>query len=311
MPVAVWAETVPAKAVPPPISQPLVTEGFMAVQLASALGISSATDETTAESQLGDMGIVPRNGWIADYPVTPDIAAEVRQSVGAAADGKKLALTHDEALKRFDDTVAGFGLTVRAYTGVETTTYEPPVCENYPNPAMVATTYSSEGPPIVTYYCPPPDYYYQYAWVPCPFWWSDFWFPGFFILKDFHRHIRIHDRFVLVTNHFNDVKRQHVFRVDPVDRFRGKTFAGIGIRPSTNVIHTGVPHSPQTIFNAPRSSAPVISTPAGTMRGGGTHGGAMHEGGMRGGGIRGGGAVPTGGGFHGGGGSFPAGGIRS
>lgn len=286
-----------AKSIPPPISQPLVTEGALAVSLVSALGISSTTDEVVAENNLGDVGITPRNGWIADYPVTPDIVAEVQQSVAAAADAGKLSTSRGEALTRFGDTIAGFDLTVRSYAGVEPTTNQPVSCENYPNPAMVTTYYSSEGPPIVTYYCPPPDYYDQYAWVPCPFWWTDFWFPGFFILRDFHRHVFFHNRFVLFSNHFNDIRRHHVFRIDPVARFHGRTFAGIGVNSSHNFISTGVPHSPRTIFNAPRgfnanrgaagpsmrsgsSAAPTHSGGSGGgMRGGG--GGGMHGGGVR------------------------------
>ena len=163
-----------AKSPPPPISQPLVTEATLAVNLASALGVSSTSDEIVAESNLGDIGIAPRNGWIADYPVTPDIVVEVQQSVTGAVEAGKLPISRDEAQKRFADVIAGFDLTVRSYAGGESALNKPVSCDNYPNPAMINTTYSSEGPPIVTYYCPPADYYGLYAWVPYPFWWSDF-----------------------------------------------------------------------------------------------------------------------------------------
>ena len=185
LPVMVAGGVGAGEIAPPPISQPLVTEGTLAIQLATALGVSSESDEVAAESTLGDIGIAPRNGWIADYPVTPDIVAEVQQSVAAAADAGKLAIKRDEALKRFGDTVAGFDLTVRSYASGESALDKPVTCDTYPNPAIINDTYSSEGPPIVTYYCPPPDYYYQYDWVPYPFWWTDFWFPGFFVLRDF------------------------------------------------------------------------------------------------------------------------------
>ncbi len=240
------------KSVPPPISQPLVTEGALAVDLVSALGVSSTTDEVVAESNLGDIGIAPRNGWIADYPVTPDIVAEVQQSVTVAADAGKLALGRDEALKRFGDVIAGFELTVRSYARGESAVDKPLSCENYPNPAMINTTYSSEGPPVVTYYCPPADYYGLYAWVPYPFWWSDFWFPGFFILRDFDRHVHVRHHFAHFSNHFNDIRRHRVFRIDPVDRFHGRTFAGIGVRHSGEFISTGVPRSSHMIFNSSR-----------------------------------------------------------
>ena len=49
---------------------------------------------------------------------------------------------------------------------------------------------------MVTYYAPPPDYYYLYSWVPYPFWCDEFWFGGFFILNDFHRSVFFdHGRF--------------------------------------------------------------------------------------------------------------------
>ena len=95
LPVMAPAQTGQAKAVPPPISQPLVTEGTLAVSLVAALGVSSTTDEIEAESNLGDIGIAPRNGWIAEYPVTPDIVAEVQQSVTTAADDGQLSLNRD------------------------------------------------------------------------------------------------------------------------------------------------------------------------------------------------------------------------
>ena len=232
LPVMAPAAEQQAKSTPPPISQPLVTEGTLAVQLAKALGLSSTTDEVDAESALGDIGIAPRNGWIADYPMTPDIVAEVQQSVAVAADAGKLSVSRDEALKRYAETIAGFDLTVRSYASGESAMDKPVSCETYPNPAIIRDTYSSGGPPIVTYYCPPPDYYYQYDWVPYPFWWTDFWFPGFFILRDFDRHVHVRHHFMHFRNHFNDNNRHRVFRVDPVDRLHGRTFSGIGVKPS-------------------------------------------------------------------------------
>ena len=246
------AQTGQANAPPPPIDQPLVTEGLFAVDLAAALDISASDDAVEAESALGDVGILPRNGWIADYPVTPDIVAELRGSVAAAVDAGQLSLGRDDALKRFDDALAGAGLAVRAYASGEATLDRPVSCENYPNPGMIGSYYSSEGPPIVTYYCPPPDYYYLYSWVPYPFWWADFWFPGYFILRDFDRHVPYRGRFVEFSNHFNDVRRHRMFRIDPVDRFHGRTYAGIGVRPSRRFIPTGQSHGSRTIFNAPR-----------------------------------------------------------
>lgn len=91
---------------PPPIEQQLVREGDFAVRLASALGISATDEEVEAESRLGEAGITPRNGWIADYPVTPDIICELQKAVGTAADAGKLSVGRDEALKVFYDVAA-------------------------------------------------------------------------------------------------------------------------------------------------------------------------------------------------------------
>lgn len=299
LPFAAEAQGEQAAANPPPVSQPLVTEGILAIRLAEALEIRTTSDEVEAESALGELGITPRNGWIADYPVTPDIVAEVRHSLAKAAESDDLPLTREEALQRFEETIAGFGVPVRAHTAAESSANRPASCENYPDPAMISQAYSGDGPPVVTYYCPPRDYYHLYAWVPYPFWWSDFWFPGFFVLHDFHRHAFIHKRFVVVTNHFNDRGRHRYFRVDPVERFHGRTFAGIGVRNSRDFIPTGVANGSRTIFNAPRGEASGRgsgssigsgrgggSSGSGVMRGGGGGSGGMRGGGFRGGGIR-------------------------
>ena len=87
--VAVAGAPEAAKSTPPPVSQPLVSEGDLAVKLLFTLGAGTTDDVVEAESELGDLGITPRNGWIADYPVTPDIVAEVRNSVASAADNQR------------------------------------------------------------------------------------------------------------------------------------------------------------------------------------------------------------------------------
>ncbi len=307
MPALIRAQTEPAKPAPPPIEQELVSEGTFAVQLVMALGLEPTEDEVEAENRLGDLGIAPRNGWIADYPMTPDIVIELQAAVTSAADAKKMALGRDEALKRLNAVAGEFDLAVRPYTTGTTYAGGLPSCETYPNPATVQQYYDEEEAPVVTYYCPPPAYYDLYAWVPCPFWCSGFWFPGFFVLHDFHRIHHFHNRVVVITNHFNDVKTPRVFRIDPVARFSGKTFAGIGVPSTRGFISTGVPRSERTIFNGPRAlkaTGRTVSPPsagrraAPTIRGGGVHvppagGGRM-------------GAPPSGGGRMG----VPGGGYR-
>jgi len=283
LPVATHAQAEEAKSNPPPVSQPLVTEGIFAVKLAESLGIIQTSDEIAAETSLGESGITPRNGWISDYPLTPDIIGEIRQSVATAADNKKLALNREDALKRFGESVESMGLAVRVYTSGESSMNKPISCEKYPNPATIADAYSGEEPPVVSYYCPPADYYDLYSWVPYPFWWADFWFPGFFILHDFHRHVAFHKHFVQVSNHFIDRRRNHFYRVDPVDRFHGRSYAGIGVRSSHEFRSIGIPRSSTTIFNAPRGSSAYGGR---SMHGGGSGGmrGSGFGGGMRGGG---------------------------
>ena len=318
----------PEKA-PPQIAPPLVREGDLAVNLLQALGLGTATDEIDAETRLGDVGIVPRNGWIADYPVTPDVAGELQKSVGDAADSKRLKIPKDEAVKRLSATLANLELSI--IPGQITASQAPP---SYPNPDELNEYYTDEGPPIYTYYSPPPDYYYLYEFIPYPFWWYDFWFPGFFVLTDFHRHVFFHGKVVFCSNHFRDVRAHRVFRIDPGVRFKGRTFAGIGAPKGANFMRTGVARSDVKIFNAPpprgtpgmigrgraagtltgppsRGPGATMGPPAGTGGGvrGGPSGGGMTSPSPSGGGMPHGGGAPSGGGGMGGG-SHGVGGHR-
>jgi hypothetical protein len=83
---------------PPPIEQSLVREGSFAMKLVEALKMGQAKSEAEAESMLASVGIAPRNGWVADYPLTPDIIGELRNAIGVALDSGKLAMNKDEAM---------------------------------------------------------------------------------------------------------------------------------------------------------------------------------------------------------------------
>lgn len=250
----------------PPVAAPLVREGAFAMKLAEALNVGNPSSEAEAESMLGAVGIAPRNGWMADYPVTPDIIGELRDSVGYAAQAKTISMDKDAALSTLDSVQTTVSLSVKPAPAGPPSGLAPETppgetgAQNYPDQTVVNNYYYDEGPPVVTYYAPPPDYYYLYAWVPYPFWWGEFWFGGFFILNDFHRHFRDHDRGFFVSNHFNDIRSHHVFRVDPTHRFRGNTFAGIGAPRANNFIGTGVKGSPERIFNRDRSFGPQSRT---------------------------------------------------
>ncbi len=290
-PVAGQAQTGDVSVAPPPISQQLIREGTFALRLVPAFSLEATDNEIEAENRLADVGIMPRNGWIADYPVTPDIIAELQKSVSDAADAGKLDMNREDALKKFEEVKAGLGLSIKPHGEGAAYSCKPPKCDNYPDPAVINNYYTEQGPPVVTYYSPPPDYYYLYGWVPSPFWWYGFWFPGFFILNDFHRSVHIHDRHHFVSNHFNDIRRNRVYRIDPPERFRGRTYSGIGVTNPTRFLSTGVPRSDRIIFNGSRGTPPSadrtigpssrgsrsFSTPS---QGGGVSGRASRGGGM-------------------------------
>lgn len=270
LPAAAAAQPDTTVSGPPPIAAPLVREGDLAIRLVAGLGLATAGDDAEAENRLADAGISPANGWIADYPVTPDIVGELQQAIGSAADAGKLPFGREEALGKFNDVLAASGLSVTPYSASSVGGALPADSEHYPNPAVVNDYYSSDGPPVMTYYVPPPDFYYLYSWVPFPFWCSGFWFPGFFVLHDFHRTIIVNRRPVYVSNHFRDVRDHRVFRIDPVARFERKTFGGIGASQSRGRLTTGVPRSEQRIFNSPPprnfSRPPVTPQPPSTNR---------------------------------------------
>ncbi|HUI45915.1 MAG TPA: hypothetical protein VL122_08060 [Nitrospirota bacterium] len=222
----------------PPVAQPLVREGDLAVKLVDALKLGTATSEAEAESLLGYAGIMPRNGWIADYPVTPDVIGELTQSIGVAAESKSLKMGKDEALQAFQDVTAGVDLAVRGGAPGQTPQQSPGTIST-PDNAVINNYYYDQGPPAVTYYPPPPDYVYLYTWVPYPFWGWDLWFPGFYILADFHRVVHVHNRVEVISNHFVDYRTNRVVRIDPLRRFNGRTFAG-----------TGVPHDPRRFISS-------------------------------------------------------------
>jgi hypothetical protein len=228
----------------PPLEQPLIREGDLAVKLVEALKLGTPESETEAESILASVDIIPGNGWIADYPVTPDIVEELQSAVGEAAESGKIAMNKEAAQKTVQDVVNDFDLFVKADTSGRAA--DETAVPDYADSTAENSYYYDEGPPVVTYYAPPPDYAYLYTWVPDPFWWSDVWFPGFFILVDFdvdvdrhrHRHRHDHDRDhgKHISNHFADPKTGRIFRVDPTSRYHGGTVSdrsgAVGSRPS-------------------------------------------------------------------------------
>jgi hypothetical protein len=216
----------------PPIGQPLVSEGEFAVELATALNLASSHDEAAAEDALASINIAPRNGWISDYPMTPDIIAEVRDSTARSASSGSLRMAETEATGIVDSVSTAMNLPIkvaggkRAYESSSSSRYDseygsssgfeyqssssseyqsnsgapPPEVSEYAAPADIEGYYNDYGPPIVSYYPPPWGYGPLYAWVPWPFWWGGFGFGGFFILNDFDRHDHFHHFSNHVTN---------------------------------------------------------------------------------------------------------------
>ncbi len=204
----------------PPVEQALVPEGVFAVQLVQALEMGKVQDEVQAENVLSAVGIEPKNGWIADYPMTPDIVAEIETSVAGAAQARKITMGNEEAMRAVAGLEADLGLNIQP-GGPPTATGE--VQEASAPVEVVNNYYYDYGPPVVTYYPPPWDYDYLYAWVPFPFWCGGFFFSGFFVLHDFHRHIHFHDHDFVVTNHVVNRTTHTVSVVDPVSGHVGSS----------------------------------------------------------------------------------------
>lgn len=222
----------------PPVAQTLVREGNYAVRLAETLKFGKMS-EVQAESKLASLGIAPLSGWISDFPVTPDIVAEVHSAVYKSARGGKLHMNSKKAVEALDKLDAIMGLPVKAAQGgnppkgYESWQESSQYGNEYP-PTVIDNYYYDEGPPVVTYYPPPYDYGYLYAWDPFPFWWGGIWFPGYFILTDFdcvvevngggtafvqgghfhHRHFETR----ILSNHIVDPKTNVVTAINPVTR---------------------------------------------------------------------------------------------
>ncbi|HVP77297.1 MAG TPA: hypothetical protein VMV04_05340 [Thermodesulfobacteriota bacterium] len=248
----------------PPVSQSLVPEGEFALKLAAALKLGTPPGEAQAEDMLLSAGITPKNGWMADYPVTPIIIGELQDAVAAAAGAQKLPMRKDDALKAFQDVTTEFGLAIVLGGPGESAENQ-----TQPDPTVINNYYDEEGPPVVTYYPPPWDYNYLYSWVPYPFWYTGFFFPGFFILNDFHRSVFVghHHHHHWVTNHFVDPRTHTVRTVGPTPRAAAATSNTFPTRnqgfrsPESRTAAT-------SIFNRSVSRPTTTRGPEGTISGG-------------------------------------------
>ena len=173
-----------------PLTPPVVREGDFAVKLGEMVGLGQVTDEVDAESLLTEIGLSPRKGWIADYPVTPVVLGELRAAMIDSSESGRLTITETDALENFDRLALELGLAIDQ--GSEQEYAEQPI--GGPSPQQPAygespeteNYYMAEGPPVMTYYPPPLPYYSYYDWVPCPFYFSGRHFSGFFIQHNPH-----------------------------------------------------------------------------------------------------------------------------
>ena len=229
MPIAGVAHAADNAKSPPPIGQMLVREGDYAVKLAQALKVKPATTEADAESALALIGIAPENGWISDFPVTPDIVAEIQSAIDDAAGSGKLAMSKVDAYNAFEALNAEAGLSIAPGTPEAKGYVEVPPSEDQ---TVINNYYAEEGPPVITYYEPPEDYADLYEWDAFPFWCDGFFFPGFFVLSDFafdgdfgHRHHHHRHEFGqnwhghgMISNHVIDPGSKRTVSIDPVSR---------------------------------------------------------------------------------------------
>ena len=123
------------------------------MKLAEALKIGPVKSEAEAESRLASMGIAPKNGWIADYPVTLNIIGELENAISAAVDSGKLVMSKDQAIKGFQDLITDIE---GQYAGVK----PPPGRQPYPEPYDYPELYYN--PYYYSYYYPYPYYFGSY-----------------------------------------------------------------------------------------------------------------------------------------------------
>ncbi len=290
---------------PPPIEQPLVREGEFAVELATALNLTSSKDEAAAEHYLVSINITPRNGWIADYPMTPDIIAEVRDSAARSASSGNLRVSGTDAAGIVDKVSIAMNLPVKVasqkYNYESGSGYQsssvapPPTVSEYVEPYVVDDYYYANEPPVVTYYPPPWEYTYLYDWVPDQFWWDGYGFGGFFILADFNRHHHNH----CITNHVTNANGT-VSRISATTRSSANATANTGVTSASRDLT-----SSRSVRDMDRfSSSPGLNHDADSASpsySGRSLGSAPSERFSTGGGYRGGSEGGSGGGFGGGG----------
>jgi len=218
LPLPVEGQNEPAYVPEQIIAPSVVRQGDLALRLAQALALPNAEDEEEAIDALVTVGIVPTGGWMADYPMTPQLVTTLRDTVMAAAG--RLGIGSDTAMNIFTQLIADYGLPLPAdmsasYAGggFPPTTYGP-----YCDGTALEYYYGNFGAPVYSYCPPPPAYLYLYSWVPGDFLLQRQAFTGFFVLKHFDR-IPHHTRHERRRDHFagadqRDDHHRRVFQAD-------------------------------------------------------------------------------------------------
>jgi len=154
-PVRGWYYSQSEQTGPRTTERSLIRQGFFAVKLAETLKLGPVKSEAEAENMLALVGILPKNGWIADYPVTPDILEELQNAIAVAADSGKIAMNKSEAIKVFEDLVIEIE---SQYSRVEPSPSGEPYPETYYYPYPFYFRFLYPYP----YYDPYPYYYGGY-----------------------------------------------------------------------------------------------------------------------------------------------------
>ena len=256
----------------PPVAQTLVREGDFAIKLAAELDLGKPSDEATAEDMLAAAGVVPANGWLSDYPMTPEIIGQLKESVSRSAAEGKLHMNNEEAVKGLYYLTAQMNLPTPAGAGSQAQQGSEQAPAAPSNPSVVNNYYYDQGPPVVTYYPPPYDYAYMYDWVPYPTFWFGFWFPGFFICHNFTTVVVspvFVDRRVVVTNHVIDPVSRRVAFVDPVSRTNGSVRATTVLRAANGTTFSNLPEMRRSMGSLVAKGAESRTVTSSASRGSG------------------------------------------
>jgi hypothetical protein len=195
------------------ISPTLVPEGALAFRLAQVLNVGMPYNEEGAEDLLLAAGIAPSNGWISEYPVTPSLLAELQEAISVAADNAMISLPKPDALNVFWSVVNEFGLSVTINQPPQQAPLPP-----QPDEGAMQTIYATD-PPIYTYYDPPIMYLALYAWMPGFVWYGGYFWPGYWMLRDFHRGYYWRGQHRFISNHV--MRGGVVVVIDPIARHSG------------------------------------------------------------------------------------------